>query len=478
MRRLESPAEIPFEEVTFHPMSFDSRGRLFQWKGDLYRGIVKEHAPFYKGLLENGVAQKLIDKRLLIETELTDLTLRGYALVLKHRRVPFVSYANEWCAEMLRDAARLNADLTLELVSMGLRLTDAATWNILFDGCRPVMVDFSSIVAADYESDKDWRIYEEDFYSYFINPLRLMTQGYGHLARWLLADCEHDVIQREFAQLLGYRSAAFPHLSKKLLPMIENRIPEPVRPLARNGFRMMKAGFSRLNSFRHRGECDLVQQLRHELENIPLASDSAAQADGKEDDDRLSPGEQRSEEQLVADRVLSDLSPSTILDIGANQGWYWRRAALLGRQVVVLDAYESGISECYRQARKKNLPILPLVIDIRYPSPGQGTAYRILTPALDRLRCDVVLAFSLVHLLVFDYRLTFELVCETLGTLTKKWLLVEFLAPEHRKVRAKRLDRYPWYSSQGFIDNLQKWFVTVRQIPSATQHQVFLLCQK
>ena len=103
---------------------------------------------FVKKLFEEGVVQKLVEKKFLVDTELTDLTLNGYVLVLKHRRIPFVSYANEWCPEMLRDAGLLITDLMLELAGDGLTI-DADTWDMLFDQCQPVYVDFCSIMPAD-----------------------------------------------------------------------------------------------------------------------------------------------------------------------------------------------------------------------------------------------------------------------------------------------------------------------------------------
>ena len=130
--------EIPVEEVQFHPTSFcDQDGRAFWWKNELYRGINETYAAFCRKLFEDGIVQRLVAKNFLVETELTDLRLNDYSLVLKHRRVPFVSYANEWCPEMLKDAGLFIADMVLELAGDGL-IVDADTWDMLFDGCQPV----------------------------------------------------------------------------------------------------------------------------------------------------------------------------------------------------------------------------------------------------------------------------------------------------------------------------------------------------
>src|ERR1051325_8708133 len=105
---------IPSSEVIFHPHSFgDNAGRLF-WRGaQLCRGIHPEHARFFARLFRDGVVQSLVERGLLIESELTDLTVDQYPMVVKHRAVPFISSPNEWCAAMLKDAALTIIDLAI-----------------------------------------------------------------------------------------------------------------------------------------------------------------------------------------------------------------------------------------------------------------------------------------------------------------------------------------------------------------------------
>src|ERR1044071_4790464 len=130
-------AAIPSEEVTFHAHSFaDDAGRLFWWGAQLCRGINSRHAEFFARLFRDGVMQDLIERGLLIESELTELTFDDYPVVVKHRIVPFISYPNEWCAAMLKDAALTTVDLAIELARHRLTLKDAHPWNLLFDACK------------------------------------------------------------------------------------------------------------------------------------------------------------------------------------------------------------------------------------------------------------------------------------------------------------------------------------------------------
>ena len=112
MNTIASPAihnrvdQIPYDEVTFHPHSFgDPAGRLFWWRGELYRGIRSEWTTTLRQLFRDGIIQGLVDRGLLIETLPTSLKIDGYEMVVSHRHVPFASYPEEWCPAMLKDAA-------------------------------------------------------------------------------------------------------------------------------------------------------------------------------------------------------------------------------------------------------------------------------------------------------------------------------------------------------------------------------------
>ena len=151
---------IPAQEVIFHPHSFaDDAGRLFNWNGQLFRGISYARTAFFGRLFREQIVQGLVERGLLIETEPTDLSVNGYGSVVRHRNVPFVSYPNEWCAAMLRDAALTIIELAIELTQRGLTLKDAHPWNVLFDSSKPVYVDLTSI--SPQQNEATWSAYDE-----------------------------------------------------------------------------------------------------------------------------------------------------------------------------------------------------------------------------------------------------------------------------------------------------------------------------
>ena len=237
------PSEIPPEEVEFHPLSFaDTNGRVFWWKGELYRGISPERKDLYNKLLEPGIVQNLIKKGLLVETEVSSFSMNDYPLVLKHRVVPFVSYVYEWPSLMLKDAALALIEIAMELAKEGLSLQDAHPWNMLFNGSKPIYVDFGSIAPA--RPDTLWRAADE-FYRFFVYPLQLMSHGYSRIARWLLHDYEQGVFQFECEALVHN---PFMHLAKELQPLARACVPPVIRP----GLKKLLFHYGSSDRLRHR----------------------------------------------------------------------------------------------------------------------------------------------------------------------------------------------------------------------------------
>jgi SAM-dependent methyltransferase len=469
---------IPYSEIVFHPLSFvDPSGRLFWWKGQLYRAISAERAPLYRRLFDEGIVQRLVNKGLLIETEITSLQIDGYEMVLRHRELPFVSYPYEWCAAMLKDAAITIIDIEIELAQHGLTLQDAHPWNVLFDGPKPIYVDFGSIVPA--QASTLWPAYDE-FCRFFVYPLYLMSQGYGRIARWLLHDYDQGVLKSDLVALtrkssLGLRAK---DVAMQLLSMAKQRVPRRFRPGLKKGLALVNSKLLRLpavTQFR----LGFLQQVRREVEGISVPSlrtEWSEYYDGSFPS--FSPSDDWTVKHVSVHQVLSDLRPDSVLDIGSNRGWYSQLAALLGSRVVAFDADESCITQLYYDSKEKNLPILSLIMDFRNPSPGYGLCNQWLAPAIERLKCDMVLALALVHHLVFKQRLNFDQIVNGLSVFSKRWLLVEFIPSDDRYVREWWSEKFSWYTLDNFIGALKKRFHIMRILPSYPEPRVLLLCEK
>ena len=441
---------IPSEDVDFHPHSFaDSHGRLFRWNGELYRGVCRGQAAFFSRLFQDGVIQSLIDRRLLIETEPTAFKLDGYDLIVRHKSVPFPSYPNEWCAGMLKDASACMLDLAMELTRLNLSLKDAHPWNILFDGCKPVFVDLTSIVPLGENST--WPAYDE-FCRFCYYPLILMCHGRERVARCLIS--EYEGVRRSDLSILPRRFALSPFAFRKMI----DRVLKPVRLLKTDDAQSSQLIF--------------LRRLKQDLKriNVPGYNKPASQS--------LRDLSQTPAARQVLDRILGDLRPGSVLDIDGCGGRNSIQAARLGSEVVYFGTDHSTVSELYRSARSEGLTILPLVMDFIKPTPSIGYSSHYTVAATDRFKCDMVLALSIIEHLVFDRYFNFDLIAEGISSFSKRWAVVEFVPPEHLADSRKSTDGFQWYTLENLVNAISKYFPTVEVIKLYSGSRAFLLCSK
>jgi len=222
-----------------------------------------------------------------------------------------------------------------------------------------------------------------------------------------------------------------------------------------------------------------LQKVRREVEALTLPPPKGGWSEYYKDCfPSFSPSEEWTTKEHSVRQALLDSRPGSVLDIGSNVDWYSQLAALLGCRVVAIDTDEGCVAQLYRDIKKKNLPILPLVMDFRAPSPGYGLGNLAALPATARLKCDMVMALALVHHLVFKQHLNFEQIIAGLSIFSTRWLLVEFIPREDMYVRDWWSERYSWYNLENFVAVLRRHFHRVESYASFPDPRVLLLCEK
>ncbi len=478
--------QIATKELAFHSLSFiDYNARLFKWNGGLYRGIKAQSVSLYREILRQGIIQTLVEKKLFVETELSDLIVEDYQLVLKHRLLPFVSYPWEWCDLMLKEAALLHLDFCLELEGYDLTTDDAHPLNILFDGCQPLFIDLGSI---EFHSPGStywlWPPYGQ-FCQCFLNPLRLMAQGKGRIARWLLHDYEQGVLDSDL-EVLTVQSRSNFQIVKSMVnqakSFLKQKIPQIMIPWFKQIRSLVK---SQINSADSQPSSlrEFLQQIRQEVAGIQLIENHHNSPLASIDwiSENLAQDERANRRQKV-EAVLSQLKPNSVLEIDNYnpEPWFARVAASQGSQVVVFTSEENRATQLYLDAKANQLSILPLILD--FSSPSYDLANNWFNPASDRLKCELVLALDLVDRLVFEqYHVAFETIVERLASFCDRWLVVEFIAREYpyRLQWSEDLaSRFVWYRLDNFIASLESKFSQVTTLGNISDTRVLLLCEK
>ena len=139
-------------------------------------------------------------------------------------------------------------------------------------------------------------------------------------------------------------------------------------------------------------------------------------------------------------------------DLGANTGRYSRLAADRGYRVVSLDVDPAAVERHYQAVRKAGRKdILPLVSDLRDPSPARGWGSTERASLLDRADADISLALALVHHLAIGSNVPLPKVADLLGRVAPH-TVVEWVPKEDAMVRrllASRSDIFPDYTIEG-----------------------------
>jgi hypothetical protein len=441
MTRLET------HDVKFHPHSFgDPDGRVFLWNDRVYRAIRASSAEFFSSLLASGLADRLTNLRMIVATHVSDVALDGYEMVLAHSRVPFISYPDEWPAPMLHDAARLILNLALELASAGLLLKDSHPWNVLFDSTHPVYVDLTSI--APLGDSKQWIAYQE-FCKYCLYPLLLMISGQDRIARLLMP--EEEGVRRQ--DLL-------PHLGARL--RWKTGISRWKRAAATATSLLSHSNHTSTSS----GQAPDARRLIAELKQIRSFVDGLPMPAYKDTQPVMSNYE-------TFERLICEKAPSTILDVSGTAN-YAKVAAKNAGRVVRFDADPKASARLYLDARELSLPILPLVIDFRKPTPARGLADHWAIGAAQRLACEMVVALGVLPSWVFQGRLTFDHVADGLNAFSRRSAVVEFIPRERRDIQSMG-ESYAWYTIDNLSVALERRFAKVTRVPA--ENSVYLLCE-
>lgn len=447
-------------EFDVHPLSgMNEIGTVLLRDGKIYRGIRADYAAVYRDLFDRGIIKGLIDRKLIVDTWITDLTTDRYPLILQHEVIPTISYPSEWSRSQLKAAALLILDLEIALRSEGLTLYDVQPWNVLFIGSGPRFVDFTSIASID-----DKRVWHcrDQFYEYFVNSLLLHKNGLSRVARRLMYDPWKGISDTE-QQRMGYQTNYAP-LAKKAREAAKR----VAKTFVRKSWRpVAKMAADKLSIAIGSNALSEITALRDRIMAWPL-SDQKTQWAGYYDENfpSFTPSDRWSAKHHALYQILDEAKPKSVLDIGSNRGWYAQLAARKGARVIAADYDESAVDELFADVKNSGLAILPVYMDVRFPEPAQGPAYTMLPPASERFHSDMVMALAIIHHLVFGYYMNFERILDSLSIFCGKWLVVEFVNPDDDVVQQYGPSRYPWYSLDTFVAVLDRKYEVLRQFPS------------
>jgi len=442
----------------------DPDSRVVVTADGVFRVLSEDGLADWNALVASRLWREVQDDGSVVASEPADLDalpaalVRGAAGVLRHERVPFVSYPYEWTFSMLQDAALLQLGLNRRALAADLTLKDASSYNVQWHGARPVFVDVGSFERL--REGEPWAGYRQ-FCMLFLYPL--MLQAYKDLPFHSLLRGAIDGIPPHDARAVlsswrdRLRKGVFANVV--LHARLEARYADVAGGEVKREMRRAGFGKALLDANLHKLE-KLVRGLRWR------AGETAWTGYGEQNTyDDESAGRKAQFVRDAAERRPGGMT----WDVGCNDGTYARIAAESASHVVALDADHATVDALYRALRDEDrTDILPLVVDVCDPSPGLGWRGLERAPLERRGTPDLTLCLALVHHVTITGNIPVREFVGWLASLDSA-LVVEF--PDRSDPMVQRLlsgkpdGANPDYEKAGFEAALAERFEIVRTEP-------------
>ena len=447
----------------------DPGGFVFRENGRIYRAIRASYQPHFELLKSSGLAAFLIRERLLVpfdEIDPSQFATSDIVRILAPREVPFLSYPWEWSFYQLRDSALATLRIQQEALARGMTLKDGSSLNIQFIDGRPMLIDLLSF--ERYVRGRPWVAYRQ-FCEQFLAPLVLASNVDERLLS--LTQVSGGTLSLDLAvRLLGTRGLLRPgqlmhlHLQSAVQRYAKRR---PAKTPSRQHTVSPRALSGLLESLeRTIGALHPPAMTSDWTGYDPASSGGGTYVAGK---------------RTLVTALIKEIAPSRVWDVGCNNGVFSRIAARAGAMVVSLDQDHASIAQLYQSLRAEGEPrVLPLVVDIAFPTPGTGWMNREYRPFLDRGACDLCLALALVHHLAIGRNLPFRNIIE-LFRQRCTYLLIEYVPkddPNVVRMLQGRADVFEDYTGQNFESALCDAFLIIKRIPIEGSGRILYLCRK
>jgi SAM-dependent methyltransferase len=411
--------------------------------------------------------------RLQDRGDMVALTIKNTpaGLSLLHPRIPVPTYPWEWTPSQWLAAADLTLNLCEEALNEGWVLKDATPLNILFVGPRAVLVDVLSF--EPWDTSSIWLAYGQ-YIRTFLLPLLM-----NRLLSWPL---ELSIFKRDgyeptdLYQALSLsqrfsRAAFWPVTLPALLEKRSNPDAVPAKPKPSKdpelALHILKRSLAKLRKATRRAMPALKQDSNWAKYTGTRTHYTTNERDQKRDWVR---------------KVLEDLRPERVLDIGANTGEFSALAADKGARVVALERDAMAAERLFRMTRKRRFNIQTIHADLSRPSPAIGWENRESTTLIQRLedQSELVLMLAVIHHLILMEQIPLRGIMELAHRLTWRYLVVEWVPvtdPMFQSLMRGRDNLYGTLAEDDLHTACKGLFHTLRRQPLDNGRILFLFAK-
>ena len=435
---------MPKNNISLGASFRDPSGFLFTRAGILYRQVNRAYADDYARLMESGLYDKLVKAKLLIPHAEVDVPPADASLafkVIQPERVQFISYPYEWSFGQLQDAALATLSIQKRALKAGMSLKDASAYNIQFFHGKPVLIDTLSF--ETYTEGKPWDAYRQ-FCQHFLAPLALMAKRdvrLNQLLRVYIDGIPLDLASRLLPTSTKMNFGLLTHIH--IHASAQTRFADAdVKQVNESASRR---GMSK-NAF-----IGLIESLEGAVKKLTWTPTGTEWGNYYEITNYTDAAFTHKKE--IISGWLEKTNPSTVWDLGANNGEFSRLASARGIPTVAWDIDPSAVEQNYRRVRsEKEQNLLPLILDLTNPSPALGWANAERDSLLQRGPADITFALALIHHLAISNNVPLARVADFFAETCQR-LIVEWVPKSDSQVRKllrSRKDIFEGYTREGF----------------------------
>jgi hypothetical protein len=450
--------------IAQHASSYKDRdGFIFRHGDKFYRCINTSYNDHYRQLMISGLYALLTKKKWLVpHEEVTNEPGLDFhdAVVILPQQVDRISYPYEWSFAMWQDAALLTLNIAKQSIDKGMHLKDATPFNIQFVNGKPIFIDTLSFEL--YDEKKPWIAYRQ-FCECFLAPLLL--QQYCHV---------------ELGRMFTLYPNGIPlEILKSLLPTkakwnLHNYMHVYLQANIKPG---KEKNDTAAKDFSKQKMLLLINGLLNYVGKLQVKKSKTTWDDYYKE--TILSNDYLQEKTRLVQSFLNTASFSSILDLGANDGYFSLIFKNTDKQIVAVDGDANCINELYRSIRSQKINnILPLINELHNPSPAIGWNNTERTSFTERMKADMVFALALVHHLAIAGNVPLGFIADWFAAMGK-YLLVEFIPKSDEKVQlllSNRKDIFDDYSKEGFETAFaKKYQILLQQKITGTERILYLM---
>lgn len=398
----------------------DPAGKVFYYKGRVFRGLTTKGAERFKYIKENHILDESIKKSFLIPTkEITDLAkideLSEFDIILEHEKIDYITYPYEWCFDQLKDAALHHLDFQLFLLEKNCVLIDASAYNIQFINSKPIFIDVLSL--SEYKDGSYW-VGHKQFCENYLNPLILSSKKDIDFNNWFRGNLE-GIPTSDLNKILTLKDkfnfSLFFHVY--LMARYEKKILVDPKKISKK--------INKKKTLSKKSYKSMLIQLKNFILELKK-NKTLSKWDNYSKNNSYSAEEENKKIEIIENFAKKNKF-NFLADLGCNDGLYSFKSLNCGvKKVFGFDFDLNVLNRSYLKSKKNNLNFQPIYMNINNPSPNQGWNEKERKGFNQRMKFDGMIALALYHHITIGNNISMDEAVEWLVSFAPKGI-IEFV---------------------------------------------------